>query len=180
MGRSWSRRPGDKQKTAFPRERTAFGVAVELELREARLACYSVEFTRRVNAEAIRDCDRLSTFRPVRKGDFACAAYGVERAPLESKCPVWKFHPVLGLEVRQQAITVQGLQDEHPFMPEDPPKLRERLQIALVAEEAERREEVDNHVKARRCEGQLSVVALHPVRPLGSLLAPASLGEKDR
>jgi hypothetical protein len=71
----------DENEAGLPRERAAVGVAVELDLREARLACQPLELAGRVNPEPILDGDRPSTLRPVREANFADAERASPSAP---------------------------------------------------------------------------------------------------
>src|ERR671922_2301935 len=94
---------------------------------------------------------------------------------IEAKRFIRKVMPPSLLEDRHEAIAVHRLHDEGTPWPENTPELGEAAHVVLVAVETERREQIEHHIEAVRLEGDFSVVALHPARPVGAFRAAAGL-----
>src|SRR4051795_8095123 len=86
--------------------------------------------------------------------------------------------PVLLGEVPDDPVAMEDLDEQAPARAEDPPDLGQGARVLLVAEVAERGEEVERRVEALVRQRQVAVVGPHELRPPPVALAPPRLVEQ--
>ena len=159
--------PRDDDEPRGGVERAAVEVAVAAGLVEAGAPQHGHELRRRVEADRERARVASAVLVDQRLGRLRDAGGGVEGALLEQQAALAEQPPVLLAEAAHGQVAMHGLDHQAPARAQDAADLGQRLDVLVVAVEAQRREEVQRGVEAVLGEGQLAVVGLDERRARG-------------
>src|SRR4051812_33090450 len=157
--------PRDDDQARVGAERRPREVAVALRLREPGPVEHREQLRRGVDAQRERPRVAAAAGLDQRLRRLRESRGGVERALLEQQPPLAEHLPVLLVEAAHEQVAMHDLDDESAAGAQDAADLAERARVLLVAEVAERREEVERRVEARIGERQVAVVGPHELRP---------------
>src|SRR4051794_33289031 len=155
----------DRDEARVERERPALQVAVTARRREARALEHREQLGRRVDADRERARVALAARVDERLRRLGDAGDRIEGALLEQQPALAHEPPVLLAEGADEPVAVQDLDHEPAAGAQDAADLGQRARVLLVAEIADRREQVERGVEARVGERQLAVVGPLELRP---------------
>ena len=121
---------------------------------------------------------RVPSVGTTRLGHLHDPGGGVEGALLEQQAALAEQLPVLLGEHAHEPVAVHRLDHEPAFGPQHAAELRERADVLLVAEVAERAEQVHHEVEARVAHRQVAIVGMDPLRPALALRAPPRIAQQ--